>query len=335
MPADLPDPRPAAREPDRAEPAPPVPWFVSDPPPPWTAPDTPQPWSAPDTLLPWSEPDTPAEPPTRIGTTGPGSADPPPPWPAPDMPAEWPARTVTAEPARLPAVPEPGPLVPPVPPWQMPPRSPYQVPGNRRPSSTTPWIVAAVLVLIAVGGGTFALVRIADTPSAGPAPTQAAATGPSSQPQGTLPASQAASASAAPSASPTPPTSSPGLVITAPGVGPVPPQVEVVLTHYFLGINDHSYTEYASSETAPQSQASFDSGFATTTDSDMTLTSLTSAANGELAATVTFTSHQSPSGSIDNSACNNWTLTLNLAPHGAGYLITPPPSGYEPTYTDC
>ena len=54
-----------------------------------------------------------------------------------------------------------------------------------------------------------------------------------------------------------------------------------------------------------------------------------------LTATVTFTSRQSPADSVDHSACNAWTLNLYLVPSGAGYLITPAPPGYEPSYTDC
>ena len=66
----------------------------------------------------------------------------------------------------------------------------------------------------------------------------------------------------------------------------------------------------------------------------MTLTSLADNGSG-LTATVTFTSRQSAAQSVDNSACNAWTLNLYLVPQGAGYLIGPAPSGYQPTYSDC
>jgi hypothetical protein len=111
--------------------------------------------------------------------------------------------------------------------------------------------------------------------------------------------------------------------------------VQAVLTHYFQGINDHNYAEYASSLTAQakanQPESSFDSGYATTTDSKMTLTSLTPSGNGGLTAAVTFTSRQSPSDSVDDSPCNNWSVNLSLVPHGTAYLITPGQSNY----TDC
>jgi len=67
----------------------------------------------------------------------------------------------------------------------------------------------------------------------------------------------------------------------------------------------------------------------------MTLTSLTDDGNGALTATVTFTSHQSPSQSVDNSPCNAWTLNLYLVTQDGGYLIGTAPSGYHPNYSDC
>ena len=112
-----------------------------------------------------------------------------------------------------------------------------------------------------------------------------------------------------------------------------------MLSHYFQGIDKHNYAEYASSQTAQgkadQPEASFDSGYATTADSRMTITSLTATGDGDLTATVTFTSRQSLADSVDHSACNAWTLNLYLVPNGTGYLITPAPPDYEPSYTDC
>jgi hypothetical protein len=113
----------------------------------------------------------------------------------------------------------------------------------------------------------------------------------------------------------------------------------MVLSHYFQGINTRSYPEYASAldaqERAKQTQSFFDSGYSTTTDSGMTLTSIASTGNGGLAATVAFTSHQSAAESVDKSTCNNWTLTFYLVPQGTGYLDGPAPASYRPAYTDC
>jgi hypothetical protein len=117
------------------------------------------------------------------------------------------------------------------------------------------------------------------------------------------------------------------------------PQVETLLSQYFDGINTHNYAEYAKTLTAQQQanepQSAFDSGYSSTTDSGMALTSLSDGSAGGLTATVTFTSRQSPAQSVDKSACNAWTLNLFLVPEGTGYLIGPAPSGYQPTYSDC
>ena len=230
-------------------------------------------------------------------------------------------------------------------------------PGRGR--GRTLWVVVAVIVLLAVGGGAFAAVRgTGNRPTALPgghgSTATPSATAPASQPATTLPASlqasssptAAASASTSPSATSSPsasaapsPSVSPSVVSLTGGVKSASAQVEIVLSHYFQGINRHDYAEYATSQTAAgkadQPQSSFDSGYATTVDSDMTLTSLTPTGDGDLTATVQFTSRQSPSDSVDGSACNGWVLNLYLVPSGAGYLITPAPPSYEPSHTDC
>jgi hypothetical protein len=117
------------------------------------------------------------------------------------------------------------------------------------------------------------------------------------------------------------------------------PRVAELLSHYFHGINTHSYQEYAgtlnTAQRAAQPQSTFESGYSSTTDSKMTMTALADNANGGPTATVTFTSRQSPAQSVDHSACNAWTLNFYLVPDGSGYLIGRAPSGYHPTYSDC
>jgi hypothetical protein len=205
------------------------------------------------------------------------------------------------------------------------------------------WIVVAVIVLLAVGGGAFALVSgTGNRPQALPgghgSTATVRATAPATQPATTPPASLQASSSPSPSPSPSA-SVSPSVVSLSAGVKSASAQVEIVLSHYFQGINRHDYAEYASSQTvagkADQPQSSFNSGYATTVDSGMTLSSLTPTGDGDLTATVRFTSRQSPSDSVDGSACNGWVLNLYLVPTGTGYLITPAPPSYEPTHTDC
>jgi hypothetical protein len=218
-------------------------------------------------------------------------------------------------------------------------------------------VVAVVVIVLAAGGGAFAVVSL--TGSGHPA-TAAAARHTGRTPSGiaatTAPATPSAlatpSASAAPSATatatPTPsstlppsPTESPGAVTVAAGAAanPAAPQVTALLNRYFNAINTRNYAEYSSvlnaQMRADNPAASFASGYATTTDSAETLTSITSSGGGDLVATVSFTSHQSPADSVDQSPCNDWQLALYLVPQDNGYVIAPAPSGYHPTYSDC
>ena len=198
------------------------------------------------------------------------------------------------------------------------------------------FIVLAVIVVLAAGGGAYALATtLGKHTSAQPAKSPAGSPTAPASPQASSPA---ASASQSPSPTPSPTLS---LVSIAPGVAAsaAEPQVETLLSHYFHGINAHSYAEYASTLTpenqAKQPQSEFESGYSSTTDSGMTLTSLSGDSSSGLTATVTFTSRQSAAQSVDNSACNAWTLNLYLVPQGSGYLIGPAPSGYQPNYSDC
>jgi hypothetical protein len=120
---------------------------------------------------------------------------------------------------------------------------------------------------------------------------------------------------------------------------PAAPAVEKTLTAYFQGINTHNYAEYASSldaqQRALQPESQFDSGYSSTSDSGMTLTSLTSTGNGGLEATVTFTSHQTAGTGVDGSPCNDWSVNFYLVNQGGSYLKGAAPSGYQPTHSDC
>jgi hypothetical protein len=130
-------------------------------------------------------------------------------------------------------------------------------------------------------------------------------------------------------------------VQVAPGVAsnPAQPQVTAYLDRYFNAINTRNYGEYNSLLDAENQQSdsksSFESGFATTKDSDEVLTGITGTGGGGLAANVSFTSHQSPADSVDQSACNDWRVSLYLVPRGNGYVMTAAPAGYKAAYTDC
>jgi hypothetical protein len=214
-------------------------------------------------------------------------------------------------------------------------------PPGRRGSSggrKAAFIVVVALIMLAAGGGAYALVsrssKLTTQPPASPtAVSSATPTAPSSASASSSPGTASPSASASAS-------SVPSLVSLGPGVASTgaEPAVETTLSRYFQGINTHNYTEYQSAhnahEQAIESESAFDSGYGSTQDSGMTLTSLASTASGE-SATVTFTSHQDKGTGIDGSACNNWQLTYFLVPHGTGYLIGAAPAGYKPIYSDC
>jgi hypothetical protein len=237
---------------------------------------------------------------------------------------------------------QPGP-----PPAGPPPAGPPPAGPPARGSRRGMFMALAVIVVLAAGGGAYALATTLGKHSTAQ-PTARVSTPAASSPAAGSPtggatqqaSSPATSTSAGPTQSPTPsPTLS--LVAISPGVSAsaAQPQVETLLSHYFHGINAHDYAEYSGTlnpaEHAKQTQSEFNSGYSSTTDSGMTLTGLSDTGNGGLTATVTFTSRQSPAQSVDKNACNAWTLNLYLVPHGAGYLIGPAPSGYQPTYSDC
>jgi hypothetical protein len=237
----------------------------------------------------------------------------------------------------------PSAAVPPAAPPPTAPPEPY--PGRRPPSGghRTLFIVAGVVVvLLAAGGGAYALVQpgkgkpAARSSRTGPAGNVVVATtapptpSPSATPSATSPASPA------PSASPT----QPGPVSVAAGVAANPARSQVVtfLDRYFTAINKRDYAAYNSlldaTEQQSDSKSSFESGYATTTDSAEQLTGLTST-GGDIAATVSFTSHQDAADSVNDSSCTAWTITLYLVPQGNSYLITAPPSSYHASHTGC
>ena len=202
-------------------------------------------------------------------------------------------------------------------------------------------ILLAIVVVLAAGGGAYALAtRLGKHSAAGPSSPPASTSAASSPSGATRPATGTGSASASASASSSSSSPSPSLVAIGPGVsGAAVPRVQQLLSKRFHAINTHNYAEYASTlttrEQANQPQSTFDKGYATTSDSGVTLTALTQKSAG-LAATVTFTSHQNPADSIDGSACNTWTSTYYLVPSGSGYLIDVTPAGSPPpAHGDC
>lgn len=188
--------------------------------------------------------------------------------------------------------------------------------------------------MLAVGGGAFALVwsLTGQHAAAGPAgqTTAPASPGAKTTASTTAPASPTASASSG---------TSTVAISSAAASNPAATQVQALTDHYFAAINAHDYTAYSSLLDAGMRQqnppSKFSSGYATTRDSTEEITAISSTGSGELAATVSFTSHQSPANSANNSTCTKWLITLYLLPQGSGYLITTAPPGYHASYQGC
>jgi hypothetical protein len=192
--------------------------------------------------------------------------------------------------------------------------------GRRR------WIpvAAAVVLLIACGAGAaFLLSR--NTPAGKPS---AAA----SRPGG------------AGHTTPTPATTTPpsSLVITVvPAVAdrPSAPAVAAFLSRYFTAINNHDFAAYKHLFSRPLrrtlSRRDFRHGYGSSVDSGATLHRIRLLGGREIAAVVTFTSHQHRAASPRNSACDVWKISLYLVPRGGGYAIVTPPASYQPAVHSC
>ncbi len=221
-------------------------------------------------------------------------------------------------------------------PGPVPNQPPFAPPPSPRRGGSGILIGLVIVLVLAVGGGAFALVSaLTKNKTAAPPSGQPTSAAPSS-PAASATGSASASASASATGSPTAGTSTVALSSPA-AANPAAPQVQALVEHYFAAINSHDYAAYNSIHDAKSqmAQSTFDSGYATTSDSAEQVTAISDAGGGELAATVAFISHQDPAKSINNSSCTRWTIMLYLIPQGSGYLITSTPPGYHAAYAAC
>jgi hypothetical protein len=301
-------------------------------------PDAAQAPAGPDPFAPWVAP-----PPAHVA--GPPSDSPGGRWGTADTLSARPSAGPAYQGPRSPGPGSPGPG--------------YQGPGYSPPPSTraperrpaggrrAAFIIVVVLVALATGGGAYALVSASSDkataqPSGGATITaQASTAAPTAAPTNPPTASAIASPSIAPPPSATARPTQTGTVRVAAGAAsdPAAPQVEAFLNRYFNAINTRNYGEYNSLLDAQRqqgdAQSTFESGYATTKDTNEVLTGITDTGGGSLTANVSFTSHQSPSDSIDQSACNDWQISLYLVPQGGSYVQTATPAGYAAAYSDC
>jgi hypothetical protein len=142
--------------------------------------------------------------------------------------------------------------------------------------------------------------------------------------------------------SPTPAPSTVGSVTISASAAQTPSATAVVafVSRYFSAINSHDFQAYYALLTPQQQQGltaeQFSHGFGSSADSNENLVAISPAANGDTAATLTFTSHQNASQAAgDTGTCTEWNITLFLESNGTGYLIQDPPSSYHAHSGSC
>ncbi len=219
----------------------------------------------------------------------------------------------------------------------------YPGPAGRPPGRRNGVIaVVAAVIVLGAAGGAYALVTGHGHGKASAQPVETVSIAASqTAPATSVPVSPTASSGSGTTVASGGASSPAAQLAVAPAAAgnPAAPQVTALVNSYFTAINQHDYAAYASlldpqmQQQNPQS--SFDSGYATTTDSAETLTAISVTGSGGLAASLTFTSQQSPADSPDNSSCDQWSITLFLVPNGTGYLIGAPPSSYRASYQAC
>src|SRR5215468_9527929 len=252
-------------------------------------------------------------------------------------PSSWP-------PAQPPGYDSPGPGAwPPAQPQDVPPAGPPGPPYRSRSNHTAAWIGFAVAAVLVLAGGGFAAWKFLGHHTTGHPSATGSSSGAANQTGSGSSGSPAANSPSplptTPSASPTAPGTSGGFPVAVSAAAAQQPgeqQVVSFLQSYFTAINNHDYGQYASLVTSSQrpTPAEFENGFGTTTDSNATLTGLVPYGTG-MAATVKFTSNQSPSASPDGASCDAWHITLFLQPHGNGYRIGQAAPDYRARYRPC
>ncbi len=212
-------------------------------------------------------------------------------------------------------------------------------PGRRtvRGGPLTLPVVALIVVLAAAvtGVGSWYAVRSAPaahlaavaTPTSSPDPSSPDPSSPSG------PATVAGSSSA--SASPSP--ASPVSLAPAAALYPEADQIESVISTYFQAINGRDYTAYLTTQSPGQALTAgqFQTGFRSTQDSNMVITSIGQGPDGRPAADVTFTSRQQPQDGPEGESCTDWQVTMFFDGQAGTYTIGAPAGGYHASYQAC
>ena len=110
-----------------------------------------------------------------------------------------------------------------------------------------------------------------------------------------------------------------------------------MITEYFRAINSRDYAGYLTTQSPGNAltEQQFQTGFRSTVDSDVLVTSITTAPDGRPAADVTFTSRQQPQDGPDGESCTNWQVTMFFDANAGTYTIGAPPADYRASYQAC
>jgi hypothetical protein len=190
-------------------------------------------------------------------------------------------------------------------------------------------LISAALVLVLAGAGGVAALVTASGPGAAARGQLLTQPGGQSAPPGGSPAGRSAANAGPRSARPA--------VVLAPAVRNQPGarRASHFLARYFRAINHHDYQAYlrlfAPVSRAALSPSRFLAGYGTTRDTAARLIRLTRTGPGQLAAAVTFTSHQDATASPAHASCLRWRITVYLIRPGSRqqrYFIDAPPAGY-------
>jgi hypothetical protein len=180
-------------------------------------------------------------------------------------------------------------------------------------------LLTAVLVAAVLSVGAFAVVQVAHI---GSEPTGSRSHGRTATPTPT---------GAAPRSSAPAPPDRAGLVkYTAVAGDDRAAEIATLFDSYFSAINagdyDRALTYYDPAgqvdTSDPAERADFAEGVATSTDSDVVLRSLTGdPSDGNLVATVSFTSQQAADKAPNGQTCAHWTVAYTLTQPDGGYRI--------------
>jgi hypothetical protein len=113
--------------------------------------------------------------------------------------------------------------------------------------------------------------------------------------------------------------------------------IQAVISQYFQAINGRDYAAYQATQSPGNAMtaAQFQAGFASTRDSAVLITGISTGPDGNPAADVTFTSRQQPQDGPEGESCTTWHVTMYFDGSAGTYTIGAPPNGYKAAYQAC